>query len=165
MIIDLKKIFVNDNSSMPLNCRFDLAQVDFMGEFPLKKPVEVVGKVYNRAGIVTLSVVCEYNFSSSCARCGVETSRTYKVPIERILVNELSNSENDEIILLQDSKLDLYELCYTEVVLSLPRKHLCKEDCKGICQVCGKNLNDGPCGCATKTVDPRLQALAQFLKD
>lgn len=163
MIIDLKQIFVNENKVLPLDCRFDLTEVDFMGEFPLKEPVKVVGKVFNRAGIVTLSVVCEYLFSSGCARCGRETSKTYNVPIERVLVNKLHNGENDEMILLQDGKLDLYELVFTEIVLSLPTKHLCSEDCKGICQNCGKNLNDGPCGCATKKVDPRLAALADFL--
>ena len=89
----------------------------------------------------------------------------YKVPIERVLVSKLENGENDEIILLQDFKLDLYELCFTEVVLAMPSKHLCKEDCKGLCPECGKDLNDGPCGCATTSGDPRMAALAKLLEN
>ena len=69
------------------------------------------------------------------------------------------------MILLQDYKLDMDELIYTEVVLAMPNKHLCSEDCKGICQECGKNLNDGPCDCATKTGDPRLAALSKLLEN
>ena len=72
---------------------------------------------------------------------------------------------SDEMILVQDFKLDLYELVYTEVVLAMPSKHLCTKDCKGLCFKCGKNLNDGPCGCATKEVDPRLKALAELLEN
>lgn len=165
MILDLRSLFVNDGESRPLDCRFDLSNLEFFGEYPLKAPVKVIGKVFSRAGIVTLSVTCDCEYVAPCDRCGCDTAKHYYVPIERILVSEKENAEDDEIILLQDFKLDLYELCYTEIVLGMPSKHLCKEDCKGICQSCGKNLNDGPCGCATKTVDPRLAALADYFKD
>jgi uncharacterized protein len=164
MVLDLRSLFVNDGQSLPLDCRFDMSSVDFYGEKPFKHPIEVKGKAYSRAGIVTLSVVCDCEYTAPCDRCGVTTVKLYKVPIERVLVSELENNENDEIILLEDFKLDLYELCYTEVVLAMPSKHLCSEDCRGICQSCGKNLNDGPCGCATKTGDPRLAALSDLLE-
>ena len=62
-------------------------------------------------------------------------------------------------------KLDLDELVYSEVVVSVPMKHLCKEDCKGICEKCGKNLNEGECGGPKREIDPRLSALADLLKD
>ncbi len=165
MILDLRSLFVNDNESLPLDCQFDLSEVDFFGLCPLKKPVSVKGSAFSRAGIVTLSVVCECEYTAPCDRCGDTTVKIYNVPIERVLVSELENDENDEIILIEDYKLDLYELVYTEVVLAMPNKHLCSEDCKGICQECGKNLNDGPCGCATKTGDPRLAALRKLLED
>ncbi len=162
MVLDLRSLFVNDGESLPLDCRFDLSEVEFFGMKPLKTPVSVKGRVYSRASIVTLSVECDCEYQAPCDRCGCDTIKHYKVPIERVLVGKLENDENDEIILLQDFKLDLYELCYTEIVLAMPNKHLCKEDCKGICQECGKNLNDGPCGCATNTGDPRLAALSKF---
>ena len=49
-----------------------------------------------------------------------------------------------------------------DLVLELPLRYLCKPDCKGLCCRCGKNLNDGPCGCQ-KEIDPRLAALRQLL--
>ena len=165
MILDLRSLFANDGERLPLDCRFDLSEVDFYGHCPLKTPVSVKGNVFSRAGIVTLSVVCDCEYQAPCDRCGEDAVQHYNVPIERVLVGELENDENDEIILLQDYKLDLYELCYTEIVLAMPSKHLCKEDCKGICQKCGKNLNDGPCGCATKEVDPRLAELTKLLEN
>ena len=165
MVLDLRSLFVNDGESLRLDCRFDFSDLEFFGQFPLKTPVKVEGKAYSRAGIVTLSVICDCEYTAPCDRCCCETVKHYKVPIERVLVGKLENGENDEIILLQDFKLDLYELCYTELVLAMPNKHLCSEDCKGICRECGKNLNDGPCGCATKTGDPRLAALSKFFED
>lgn len=165
MILDLRSLFVNDGESLSLDCRFDMSEVDFYGERPLKSPVVVKGSAYSRAGIVTLSVVCDCEYTAPCDRCGKQTVKHYKVPIERVLVSKLENGENDEIILLQDFKLDLYELCFTEVVLAMPSKHLCKEDCKGLCPECGKDLNDGPCGCATTSGDPCMAALAKLLEN
>ncbi len=165
MILDLRSLFVNDNETLPLDCRFDMSEVQFYGTCPLKSPISVKGSAFSRAGIVTLSVECDCEYSAPCDRCGRDTVKHYKVPIERVLVSQLENDENDEIILVQDFKLDLYELVFTEVVLAMPSKHLCHEDCKGICQKCGKNLNDGPCGCATKEIDPRLKALAELLEN
>ena len=56
---------------------------------------------------------------------------------------------------------DVLETCF---ILGMDQKFLCKDDCKGLCGVCGKNLNDGPCGCG-KQIDPRMAALAQLLDD
>lgn len=165
MVLDLRSLFVNDGESLPLDCRFDLSNVEFFGACPLKSPVHVVGRIFSRAGIVALSVICDCEYTAPCDRCGRDTVKHYKVPIERVLVAQLENDENDEMILLQDFKLDMDELIYTEVVLAMPNKHLCSEDCRGICQECGKNLNDGPCGCATKTGDPRLAELSKLLEN
>ena len=55
--------------------------------------------------------------------------------------------------------------CYPDIVMGLPTKVLCKDDCRGLCPDCGKDLNLGDCGCQKKEVDPRLAALADLLKD
>ena len=165
MVLDLRSLFANDGKTIPLDLKFDLSDVDFYGFKPLKSPVLVKGSAYSRAGIVMLSVQCECEYSAPCDRCGELAVKKYTVPIERVLVAKLENGENDEIILLDDYKLDLYELCFTEIVLAMPSKHLCKEDCLGLCEICGGNLNDGPCGCATKEGDPRLAVLAELLNN
>ena len=51
----------------------------------------------------------------------------------------------------------------TDLLLALPTKHLCREDCRGLCPRCGKNLNEGLCGCREDKVDPRLAVLAQLM--
>ena len=58
--------------------------------------------------------------------------------------------------------LDLASLLWEEFALALPVKPLCRSDCKGICPVCGKNLNEGACQCSRNSGDPRLAALRQF---
>ena len=51
---------------------------------------------------------------------------------------------------------------YKRQVLAMDSKHVCSEDCKGLCATCGADLNQGPCGCKPE-IDPRFAALAQLL--
>lgn len=55
--------------------------------------------------------------------------------------------------------LDLDRLIQTEVMLGLPMKPLCREECRGLCPVCGGNRNSNPCACGVRLPDPRLAAL------
>ena len=57
----------------------------------------------------------------------------------------------------------LDELVEADLILSLPFKNLCREDCRGLCPICGKNLNEGLCGCRPQTADPRLEILRQLI--
>ena len=56
----------------------------------------------------------------------------------------------------EDSMFDTEEFVYNEILVNLPMKVLCKEDCKGICNRCGANLNKESCDCNTKELDPRM---------
>ena len=62
--------------------------------------------------------------------------------------------ENDEI--------DLGHLMHEQFVLSLPMKPLCGDACKGLCPICGTNLNRAPCDCKPVWEDPRLAALREL---
>ncbi len=165
MILDLKKLFITPNAVLPIEYSLDMSQLDYSGIHPLLKPVSVTGKVSNRAGLVTLWLKMVYVFSAACDRCGLPTTATHEVVLEKSLAPEIESEYSDDIIIVEDMKLDLDELVYSEVLLSLPMKHLCHNDCKGICFKCGKNLNEGDCGCNKKEIDPRLQVLADLLEN
>lgn len=165
MIIDLKHIFVNDNSSLPLEYMLDMSDLEYMGEYPLKKPVSLKGKISNKASLVRLEASIVFEYEASCDRCGTNTRREHTVTLDKSLAVSIEAEESDTILITPDMKLNLDELVYSEVVVSLPMKHLCSEECKGICFKCGKNLNEGKCNCDQKEIDPRLAVLAELLKD
>ncbi|HKS69684.1 MAG TPA: DUF177 domain-containing protein [Ktedonobacterales bacterium] len=60
--------------------------------------------------------------------------------------------------------LDLREAIRQNLVLSLPAKPLCREDCAGLCPHCGKDLNEGPCECREEVTDERFSALRDLLE-
>lgn len=165
MIIDLKRVFVNENSSLPIEYLLDMSKVDFSGVYPLKNPVEIKGSVTNKASLVELNADITYVFEAPCDRCGTYTAKKHTLHIQKALAPSIEGEESDSIMLVPDMKLDLDELVYSEVIVSLPMKHLCNDDCKGICFKCGKNLNEGKCDCPENEIDPRLSALAELLNN
>ena len=165
MIIDLKRIFVNEDSSLPIEYALDLSTVEYAGSFPLKKPVTISGTVSNKASLVRLEASVIYEFDAECDRCGKPTVRKHTVTVEKSLAPSIEGEESETILLVPDMKFDLDEFLYSEVIVNLPMKHLCKEDCKGICFKCGKNLNEGKCNCPEKEIDPRLAVLAELLNN
>ena len=82
----------------------------------------------------------------------IEFKRTVAVKLE-------AEDENDEYLLVTDNCIDIGEPIVEETILSIPSILLCSEDCKGLCQKCGKNLNSGNCGCPEHDFDPRWAKL------
>jgi uncharacterized protein len=67
-----------------------------------------------------------------------------------------------EFTFIEGATIDIEPLAAEEVVLALPQFPLCSESCKGVCQHCGRNLNEGACECHVDVVDPRWEKLRQI---
>ncbi len=164
MRIQLEQIFNIEGSKTEFDHSF-VPEYALSDDISLDTPgVAVSGKIENNTGIVSLSGIASFSATVACSRCAEEFKMDFQVPIEHLLVNNLVNEENDDYIVVENSVLDLDALVCEDIVLSLPNKFLCREDCKGLCSKCGKNLNNGSCDCK-KDVDPRLAALLELLDD
>ena len=164
MILQCRSLFMGEASSLPIDTELDFSQVEHQGVCPLPEPVRVTGAVTVRAGVVQLSARAAFVFHGRCDRCLNTFEQTYDVPLEHTLVATLEDEENDDYILLDQYQLDLADLTMADILLELPYKSLCREDCRGLCPMCGKNLNEGLCGCTRQSVDPRLDVLRQLLE-
>ena len=163
MIIDLKNLFNNEGECIALDYMADFSGFELNGGYPFKTPIKITGELKNHLGIISMSAKAEFTYQAPCDRCAVEVVRDYSIPIVHYLVAHLDNEdENDDYLLLEDMTLNVDDLVLTDILLNIPMKFLCSEDCKGLCSYCGKNLNDGPCNCK-KPVDPRLEVLRELL--
>ena len=162
MRLDLRPILRTPGASLPFQFQLDLSGMDFYGAQPFAHPVRVSGAVRNMAGALSLEGTAETTLELVCDRCLKPFSQDLALPVSTLLAEGLEDEENDEIVLLQDGAADLDEIFTTALVLSMDAKHLCSEDCKGLCATCGADLNLGPCQCR-KEPDPRFAALAQLL--
>lgn len=162
MRLDLRPILHVPGASLPFDFSLDLSGLDFYRERPFAEPVRVSGTVRNMADALLLEGTAETTLELLCDRCLKPFRQEMRVPVESLLAEELEDEESDEIILLEDGTVDLDEVFTTAVVLAMDSKHVCSEDCKGLCATCGADLNEGPCGCKPEP-DPRFAALAQLL--
>ena len=71
--------------------------------------------------------------------------------------------EEDDYV-IDEGTIDLNLLVNDAVMLSLPMRRLCDDECRGLCQICGTNLNEGECGCSSDDIDPRLEILRTLLE-
>ena len=73
--------------------------------------------------------------------------------------------ELDESNFIDGYHLDVDKLLYGEILSDWPVKVLCREDCKGLCKVCGQNLNTGSCNCEEPGLDPRMSVVRDLFKN
>ena len=102
-----------------------------------------------------------------CDRCLDEVDTAFPIRIDYRWNpdKEADGAEDvDEITFMDGCILDVDKLISDEIVVALPTKVLCKEDCKGLCSVCGMNLNHGTCDCDRHVADPRMAAIQDIFR-
>ena len=165
MLLGLSKIIDCPGASVSFSTSVDLSDLRYGVSYPVSEPVLAQGIVRNTAGVLMMTGNLTTCIHGICDRCAGDFDRPINFPIQVVLVTELSNEENEDewVFPLEGDSADLDDIVRTVFVLNLDSKLLCREDCRGLCHRCGKNLNDGPCNCR-KELDPRFAALKQLLE-
>ena len=168
MLLNLTDVFTSEGKVKELSVPYEEKTFSYMGnEYEIKGDTVADMKLSN---IGTGTVLVEGSVTAlmiiPCDRCLEEVSTEIPLEIERKLDMKLTDEDRvndlDESSYLTGMDLDVDQLVYLEVLMSWPLKGLCREDCKGICSQCGKNLNDGPCGCVEEPKDPRMAAISDI---
>ena len=142
---------------------FQEGEFQVLSQEPLELAVENTG---NR--VLKLTGKGSVEVSIPCSRCLTETGVVIPVEPELKLDMKLTDEQRvndlDESSYLTGTDLDTDRLVYLEVLMNWPQKVLCRENCKGLCPVCGKNLNQGKCGCEDLPKDPRMAAVSDIFR-
>lgn len=166
MLLQLTQVFDIEGNEANASFDLDLSDCDVNGFYPFDRPVAVRAKAVNRAGVVTLSYSITSAIQLRCDRCLTVFPYDLDITGKQVLVRKVYDESflDEDYIEVPEDCLDVSELARDEILLHLPSKILCKEECKGICPKCGINLNEKTCNCGNKEVDPRLQILGQLLE-
>ncbi|MBR1749802.1 MAG: DUF177 domain-containing protein [Ruminococcus sp.] len=143
MILKLRRVFevVGEVKDFSYSC--EPQKLEYLADKTFCSPINISGRVVNHAGVVEFSARCVFTMKHECDRCLTEFEREYDLSFEHTLV--LKSYKDDELVVCENSELDVDELVISDILLSLPTKILCRDDCKGLCLTCGKNLNEGSC--------------------
>ena len=121
----------------------------------------VNGNIEYDAGLIILRGKVKTNLKLTCSRCLDTFIYPIDIDIEERFTNDDSNLDED-VIFVKGDEIDITEIVENAIISSSPIKILGKEDCKGLCQKCGCNLNHETCSCENDDVDVRLAKLREL---
>lgn len=125
-------------------------------------PVSLEGEIIKEDSIYYVVGQGSVGIRMSCNRClePVDLSVNFK------LNEKFSNNagQDEEIETFSGDSIDLSSAVVRNILAVMPMKVVCSDDCKGLCPVCGQNLNVKDCGCDMTYVDPRFESLRSLLK-
>lgn len=146
MVVNLKQLYNNVGEKQIVDYSVDSERLNEVKGYSIGNPMTVKGAIVNRAGVVILSYTVDFTLNAVCDRCLAEFKSNFSYDFEHILVRSL-NTDNDEYIVTDSDILDMDELVVMDILLQIPSKMLCKENCKGLCPHCGTDLNYNECNC------------------
>jgi uncharacterized protein len=130
-------------------------------------PLRVNLAVRADEGTALVSGELAIDLKMACSRCLEPAEEHISIPIEERFAHASAVKDLDEdedLIVVDEDKVDLRPYIEGTVLLYLPISPLCSGDCKGLCPDCGTNLNEQSCGCSQDRIDPRLEALKKLLE-
>ena len=162
MLIDISKILMKKGETLSFEGEEPITSIEDCPDVQkVLEPVKVKGTVTNVKGSFEVCAKCEAAVLMACSRC----LEPVKVKAQFDLDELFSNTGNEEEAeTFEAESLDLTSAIKRNLLLNLPMKVICKEDCKGLCPICGSNLNQGQCGCKTDNIDPRFERLRSLFK-
>ena len=173
MKLDLRPLLAGDRLlTFDYELSLDIDPEDtssFLYGVSFPSPMKVKGDITNTAGYMRMHLDMSVNYTAECARCLAPVCGEFSLSLEktvapRNLLSDLDEDKLDDYAIIEDGFLDMDEQLRAQLEMEFPVRFLCHDDCKGLCQRCGKNLNEGKCDCVEKEIDPRMAPLQKLLE-
>lgn len=170
MIVNVIEASRNLGVAVPFNFSTSAEELDATHEsYAFDGAIEVVGTITNtgRAYRLTGTISCTKSFD--CDRCLEHAVQQQVHEFDEEFQRgakpfEDSESQSTDVNYFEGESIDITALVRDTLLAAQPMSNICREDCQGLCLICGANLNHGDCGCDRFIPDPRLAALKDFFK-
>lgn len=171
MLINLSDVLSDQHKTVEETVRLEMEEIRLQsGTYPIisKEPVHVkVEHIREKELLITAET--RLSVMIPCDRCLEDVKREFELNCVKHVDVGLSDAELteelDESNFIDGYHLDVDKLLFHEILSSWPTKVLCREDCKGLCNVCGQNLNTGSCNCEDTGLDPRMSVVRDLFKN
>jgi uncharacterized protein len=172
--VDLKDLAADRDGKVSLQGSFDPGILDFDGENVRQAAPLVWEASAQRAGDeIRIVGSLRTTMESSCSRCLEPARSDIEKSFDLFFRQRDAHmfDEDDEIELtekdtrtafFEGTKLAVGDIMREQVLLALPMKLLCGVDCKGLCPMCGTNLNLGSCNCSKELLTPQMEKLLEI---
>ncbi|WP_158097690.1 YceD family protein [Tyzzerella sp. An114] len=158
MRVDISQLFGHRGKSIPIDLSIDINDTEgYPDVVGFLEPVKIKGTLTNIDDIIVLDAEGDTLLNVSCSRCLAPVNVKLNFKLYEMF-SKTGNIDEDIEAVTEDS-IDLYPYVRNEVFENIPMKIVCKDDCKGLCPSCGKNLNEGNCDCDTSYINPKFDSL------
>ena len=176
-------ININDINEGDLRVHFEdtadhfpvLAEMTMDGECKFMSPIITQARVFRVANLIEIEGNVETTVRLACGRClneyDVLLSNRYRLTYTKELPESLIDPDQSDIeltaeemglILFKGESIDIRDALQEQIVMAIPQRPLCSPSCKGLCPTCGKDLNEGDCGCRKESFGTLYDALKDF---
>lgn len=169
MKINLTQLISGRTDIIELDFEYALNDCDFSQKYDIIEmtPLHFLGKVYRKDEEYYIDADFASVMIFRCNRCLSSFKKTVRGNLSSsILTNPNLDEEDEDIDLkVEGNILDLSSIIDEAIILAMPMKIICDEECKGLCTTCGEDLNKKICNCSKEKIDPRLAKLKEFFKE
>jgi len=165
MKINIASVLRNDGASKAFSGNVELGTFDYMGStLTFKAPLLVEGKAVNIGDTLEISATVTGEYETECSRCGKKVTENLKSELFESIDSEFTDID-EECVSISGNVIDISGSIEASIFGSIPMQFLCREDCKGLCPVCGIDLNENECNCEVEVYDPRFAIFRNLSKE
>ena len=168
MLVNLTDVFSSEQKVETKEVILDMdsismngSQYELLNKEPVKLRMKNIGK-----GKAFVQATTSFSLQLECDRCLKPVEYSMELDVEQEVISpdytEEIAEDAEQTSFMEGYQLKVDDLIYSDIVLNWPMKILCREDCKGICKICGKDLNTGECGCDTFVPSPGLAGIKEI---
>ena len=174
MQISLDRLIRRETDKLDLNFSQKVDTINYCdNSYKLLSPISIDGKISTTNKGYYIDVDVNFTLLDNCSRCLEEVEVPIEYSIQGFLVKENfdeSEFEDDDAFVYDGQDVNLVNIIEQTLDFELPTQVLCSEDCEGLCQGCGANLNKEDCSCDEITndeeiIDPRFAKLKDMFKN
>jgi uncharacterized protein len=166
MKVDVSEIIRINGASMQFDFEEAPQEREPVEGFTIDGTLSFAGTLTNTNGILQLDGRLKTTYSSICYRCLGAVDGKLDLKIKENFINSAdADTVQNDMYPFEGKILELDKVLNDNIILNLPMKQLCSEDCKGLCSKCGINLNEAQCDCSEDDIDPRMEGLVKYFKN
>ena len=154
----------NPGQEFPFTADAQIEEMEVFGDPVRFTDVAVEGTFFSTGETVSIDATATATVTSRCARCLDEVSMPITAEIHAEFTREPDPEDPDQYC-FEASELELTDAIKDALLLELPIRFVCSENCKGLCSQCGINLNTGTCKCQKEDIMNPFAALRSIVEN
>lgn len=164
MRLDVSKALVAEGTGIPFSGELTLPDTSLMDEtVTYPRPAQASGTYTSVGDAIHVKGMLRFVASSPCMRCLKESEHEIETELDAMFVLT-PDADNPDLYVYDGAWIDLTCMAADAALMALPMQWHCREDCEGLCPVCGADRNTSPCSCRMELPDKHpFSALQQLL--